>query len=136
MSESFLLSSPELLAVSASQPVSEEMSDHVVWTVSYHPTLSSSKRGPWRPVVGTLHAADQSGNGDVSVGAILKNIHGADPDDFEAALADSDALETLYDVARSHLLPVMRSVGCDIVLDRKAPEVELHELPDGSIEED
>lgn len=93
--------------------------------MSYEPEPIDDLPGPYLSVIGSLHAANATGWGDISVGALLHVLEEVPDEALEAEIKSSDAIETLYDIARSHLGPLLNTVDCDLSLTRKAPEVEL-----------
>lgn len=123
--ERFLLSSPQVVRLRASQANDNEAEPHTLWHVSYEPDPVEGLPGTYLSVIGSLHAANATGWGDISVGALLHVLEDVPDEKLEEELKSSDAIETLYDIARSHLGPLLNTVDCDLSLARKAPEVEL-----------
>ncbi|MEN0022005.1 MAG: hypothetical protein AAGC61_01900 [Microbacterium sp.] len=127
--EQFVLSSPEVLQLRAAhaQPSTEY---HIGWDVTFATDIGLVVESvSYWSVIGTLHVGDATGWGDISVGALLA-VHGDPPDDVERALRDSEALETLYDIARNHLRPLLSTIDSDASLPRKSPDATVERYED------
>jgi len=118
-SDDLRLVGPDVIEVSARH---ERLDPHVKWWVDYAPEPATTLSG--RVVFGTLHAFGAAGGAEVTVASVIKYPNGASPtsEEFEKALKDSDALETLYDYARTVVSSVAAIVNARPELDRKAPE--------------
>lgn len=102
---------------------------HVTWTVGYAPTLIEEAPEPMRVILGTLHAGGKKGHADVTVGAVfIHQDEAISSDDLEEAIRECDATETLYDIARTHLSPLLATVGASVKLPRKSPAAEVNQL--------
>lgn len=114
--------SPEGLAVyriRASRSSTAE--DNVQWTVVCGRTPLNGKVPSW-PILGILTAgSDGNALGEVSVIGFLT---GEPPEDerWEIALRESSVSNLLYDFARSHLAPLILSLGAEQVLPLAAPD--------------
>lgn len=100
------------------------------WRASYGAgqEVADSAGAMWFVVIATLQAAESSGWGDITVGAAFNVQQDLPAEKIEEEIAGSEALETLYDFARSHLDPLLRTVGSDLVMPRYAPDVVLHRI--------
>lgn len=107
------------------QPV-EEPALH--WIVGFAPEREESAGG--RVVFGTIHAESSTGIAEVTVASIMSYPEEAEPaeGEFSHALAESDGLETLYDVARLAFRTIVALTDLDLDLPTNAPEPELGEL--------
>lgn len=114
------LTDPRIIEVRAS--IAGEGEEHVNWLVDIAPTAEA--RLNLRVVFATLHAYGAGGNCDVVVGARMKypKVATTPLEEFEAALAESEALETLYDYARVHARSLLGLVESDGTLPAKAPD--------------
>ncbi|MBF4463458.1 MULTISPECIES: hypothetical protein [unclassified Rathayibacter] len=132
MDRRFAVDNVDVIQVRASIGGSEP---HLQYNVTYEPKSRPSELGSFYPVVASLHAADEDGWGDVSIGAFLLPL-GEVPDGIPLSevLADDAAIETLYDIARTHLRHVLATVGCLTQLPKQAPEAEFSEQ-DGVVQE-
>ncbi|MDR6691489.1 hypothetical protein J2X55_002412 [Microbacterium sp. 1154] len=92
------------------------------WDVTYDPTPIDTTYGDVWPVFATLHAGGSGGWGDISVAAFVKNAHDVAPDQFEEVLAGSEAVETLYDFARSHFVPMLAGIGAEVTMPAGSPK--------------
>ena len=111
---------------------------HIYWYVDFAPEPEESLAG--RVVFGTLHAFGAKGGGEVMVGSIVLVPDDGDvsTEAFREALVESDALETLYDYARTALRTSLALVDVKVKLPRVAPEpvVGLLVRPDGNEDSD
>lgn len=130
MTDHFAISAPQLLAIGASRPTGDEGIDESVhWFVSFSKDyLPSSDGARIMSVIGGLRVTSPDGTGNVTVGALMRVLDEPPAETFEDAVRNSDATETLYDIARGHLLPALRSVACDAVLDHKSPVADVYEF--------
>lgn len=133
--EHFGLSSPEVIRLRASQGGPEDMEPHFNWYISYGPEPLDFEGTPHYPVIGTLHAGSANGWGDVSMGGLLMVIREVDGDSLQESIASSDAVETLYDVARGHLAPLLRTAGVTLEIPRTSPPVEVMEFEEDAEDE-
>lgn len=124
---------PEVLQLRASQN-NADTEPHIQWHVSYSPTpvTGSDRGGPERtlyPVIGTLHVGGPSGWGDISVGALMMALSDLEQDGgLKPALERTEAIEALYDVARGHLGPLLRTIDCLEELPKRSPKVLVEEF--------
>lgn len=123
MSEIYALSSPQVVRLQATQ-AQEDVDSYVNWFVSYAGERFTTRERTVMPVIVSLHAGGPAGYASVSLGALFVVI-GEEPDDLVAAIKESDATETLYDVARSHLLPILATVGVSETLPWRSPDAEI-----------
>jgi hypothetical protein len=81
-------------------------------------------------VFGTLHAFAPNGGGEVVVSSIVLYPTGTNPTtaEFAKALRGSDAVETLYDFARTILRTVASTVNAKPKLKRIAPAAKFGRL--------
>lgn len=120
------LVAPEVMGVRASrQPVEEP---HTNWYVDYAPERDDDTGA--RVVFGNLHAAGTDGIADVTVACMMRYPADDEPgtEEFAAVLAQSDALETLWDIARVAFRTIAAVVGIDVEVPSKAPEAEISQL--------
>jgi hypothetical protein len=95
----------------------------VTWRVGYAPEEDEGIHG--RIVIATLQAfADDGGGGAVTVTAVVLYADDDQPenDDFADALASSEALETLYDIAVIALRTIQATVKVNIEIPFRSPE--------------
>jgi hypothetical protein len=124
----FAMVNPEVLQLRASQS-NGDAKHHIEWRLSFSPdpVTAKAESGPERvlyPVIGSLHVGGPSGFGDISVGALLIAMSDPEADGgLQSALEHADAVEALYDVARGHLGPLLRSVDCVEELPKRSPKV-------------
>lgn len=98
---------------------------HVNWSVTYSGTAMTTELGDAWPLLATIHAGGVGGWADITVSGILKNAGDVVDEDWEDELASSEALETLYDFARSHLAPLLMTVDAEVPLSKVSPPVDL-----------
>ncbi|WP_153002074.1 hypothetical protein [Leucobacter chromiiresistens] len=122
-STQFLLVNPEVISISSHRHDAE--GDELIWETGIAPEGISDMGG--RVVFGTLQAGCDSGGGAVIVASIFRQPEGEllELEAFEEAFVDSDALETLYDIARASLRQVLSFIEVQIDLPRKAPEPQI-----------
>lgn len=129
MTESTLplqLVAPEVMGVRASQqPVAEP---HLNWYVDYAPERDDDLDG--RVVFGQVHGAAANGYADVTVASVMRYAAEDEPgtEEFASALENSDALETLWDIARVAFRTIAALTGLDVELPAKAPQAEISQL--------
>ncbi|MBM3716105.1 MAG: hypothetical protein FJW64_10305 [Actinobacteria bacterium] len=116
----FVLDSPEVIQLRAVQ-ASDDTEPHLDWHVSYSDQRFTFDERVCIPIIGSLHSGGPAGWGDISVAALLVVLGDSEPEQLEDVIAPSNAVETLYDVARGHLLPLLASVGSLEPLPRKSP---------------
>lgn len=122
---------PMILDVRASTAF-VETETHVVWNVGYAPELDDDGNG--RFILAHLHAANTDGRVDVEIGAtqlgsVLGSIaEGEDAEQYESALGESEALETLYDIARITAKSLLGTVNVELDLPLASPAVEVTRL--------
>lgn len=117
---------PEVMEVRAMRATIEEQ--HLNWFVSFAPERDEDNIG--RVVYGTIHAAGESGVGEVTVACMMGISAEDDPgvEGFGDLLAQSRALETLWDVARMALRSAMSPTEIEVSLPAKAPDPEMGQL--------
>jgi hypothetical protein len=118
--------SPEIIRLRASQ--AEDQEPHINWFVQYDEEIATDGL---RPVVAEIHVVGKRSFGDISVGGLIGPAAGdveLSVEKFVEALADSHALEGLYDFARPALRAILATIESDIVIPRKAPEAEISEF--------
>lgn len=120
---SFALSSPEVVRLRAVQS-HDDAESHVDWRVTYSDERFTFKGHMMIPVIGALHAGGPNGWADVHVAALIAVLNN-EPSDLDAELAGSDAIETLYDIARGHMMPLLTAVSATQVLPQKSPQAEV-----------
>jgi hypothetical protein len=113
-----------------------DIHEHLRWDVTYAAEAVSTEMGNIWPVFATLHAAGPGGWGDVSVAAFVRNAEEIEPDEFESVLAGSEAIETLYDFARSHFMPLIAGVGAELSIPKKSPDPRMSPYSDDDADED
>ncbi|RFA12637.1 hypothetical protein B7R21_09835 [Subtercola boreus] len=123
----FLLEDLQVLAVEAdSDPVGEE-NEHIDWFVSFAP--EREERSNARVVIGTLHAAIADCRAYVTVGSMFFDSSSEDVQDdltkLPKLIAESSALETLYDYARTNLGALFGMLGIYAPIPRKSPDPEV-----------
>jgi hypothetical protein len=119
----FLLTDLDVIRLRASQ--SETTEPHFDWHVNYAPEPLEDHPN-MRVVIGHLHVGGTDGYGDISVGCLfLENSIGVADEALPQAVAEAEATESLYDVARSHLVGLLATVGADIKVPRKSPDPEV-----------
>ncbi|PKQ36543.1 MAG: hypothetical protein CVT61_00260 [Actinobacteria bacterium HGW-Actinobacteria-11] len=121
-----VLIAPEVMDASVMrQPVDEP---HLHWLVGYAPEAGPEDNT--RVVFGTVHAASEFGFGEVTVACMMKcpEQSALTADQFKAVLSESDALETLYDIARVAFRAVTAVTEVDVELPHKAPVPDMSEL--------
>ncbi len=116
---------PDVTGLQASKlPLEEE---HLEWSVGYAPTDYPRKHA--RVVIGTINAGGAGGSVDVSVGAMMAYSPENDPgDEFAAVLRQSDALETLWDIARLAFYGAAGVAGVRTTVPVAAPIPEINVL--------
>ncbi|EPR76271.1 hypothetical protein ADILRU_1405 [Leifsonia rubra CMS 76R] len=77
-----------------------------------------------------MHAFDESGGGYTTVAAMVEYPEDCDPssEEFENALRDSEAVESLYDLARTVLRTVCATVDSIPQIETEAPRAEYGQL--------
>lgn len=103
----------------------DDVETHVEWSATYSTTSVTGDAGDAWPVLATIHAGGVGGWADITVSGLLKNGDTIAVGDWESELASSEALETLYDFARSHLSPLLATIDADVPLPVLSPQVEL-----------
>jgi len=126
--EYFTLSSPEVLRLRAAQGGPEDMETHFNWYVSFDAEPFDVEGVSHYPIIGTLHAGSASGWGDISLGALLMVVREIGKEPLPDVIARSNAVETLYDVARGHLSSLLRTAGAVFDIPSKSPPVEVMEF--------
>lgn len=116
----FALSSPEVVRVRAVQD-HDDIDAHFDWRVTYSEERFEFKGHTMIPIIGALHAGGPNGWADVHVAALLA-VLGDEPAELEAELASCDAVETLYDVARGHIVPLLTMVDAYEAVPQKSPD--------------
>jgi hypothetical protein len=103
-------------------------SRHTRWFVGYATEPEQEVHG--RVVFATLHVYGERGGGEVSVAVIMVYPDDVEPttEEFVGALVESDALESLYDYARTVLRGLLGFVDVSVTVRRKAPKPKLDTL--------
>ncbi|MGN7965050.1 hypothetical protein ACTJKK_03135 [Microbacterium sp. 22179] len=109
---------------------------HVDWSVTYSTTAVATELGDAWPLLATIHAGGVGGWADITVSGILKNAGSATDAHWEDELGSSEALETLYDFARSHLGPLLMTVDAEVPLPKTSPQVDLRAFAPSDEDED
>lgn len=117
---------PEVMEVRAMRAVVDE--PHVNWLVSFAPERDDEDLG--RVVYATIHAAGEGGVGEVTVACLMGISAKNDPgvEGFGDLLAQSRALETLWDVARMAFRSAVSATEIEVSLPAKAPDAEMGQL--------
>lgn len=126
MRPTLVLIAPEILAVRASQ---QQIDDpHIEWYVGYAPERDDANGA--RVVFGTIHAASAQGVADVTVAGMMRYPASEEPgtEAFADILAESDALETLWDIARGTFRAIATIANLDVEVPAKAPVAEISQL--------
>lgn len=138
----FILANPEVLRLRASQGQGQPDSE-IEWSVSYTPepveAISPAEGDRQRiiyPVIGTLRTSGATGWGDISVGGLLIAVGEPRPTNLVELLQSSVGIESLYDIARGHLGPLLRTVDAVEELPRRSPQVTVIEFDDEIEDED
>ena len=105
---------------------------HADWSLSYDPEPIHEDA---IVVIGALHVGGPGGWADISVGSFFLPSGAEGEADLPSSIATSEAAETLYDFARSHLKSFLGLIGADIVIPRKAPEPEVENMADEQLVE-
>ncbi|MET3635681.1 hypothetical protein [Curtobacterium oceanosedimentum] len=121
----FAMIGPRVLSVRAdSGPFDVE--EHIQW----YGTFSRDDEGKAsRVLIATLHAASSELRAEVTIGVQIRWIgedRNWDDAEFLALVAESDALESAYDVARGAFMPIVATVA------NKMPEIPF-KSPDAEI---
>jgi hypothetical protein len=119
------LSAPGVIRLRAT--ISDEHQDEAfTWTVNISDRARVSGGRPVRFTVGTLRAEGDGAWGDIDVGCYLIGDVDVENDTFLTALEESEAPETLFDIARLHLQSQLVLVGSDVQIPFSSPEGETH----------
>lgn len=123
--QTFHLSSPKILNVDSSWESANQA--HINWFVSYAPEREAESNE--RVLFATLHAVTDDGRGNVQVAAMIQeSTDFTDWESFEKALAESDALDTLYLFALNGLRTALSLVGGAVGPVDNSPEPEFDQL--------
>jgi hypothetical protein len=104
----------------------EDQEEAFTWTVNISDKARISGNRSVRFTVATLRAEGDGAWGDIDVGCYLIGDVDVDNEAFLAALNESEAPETLFDIARLHLQAQMALVGSDVQIPFSSPEGETH----------
>jgi hypothetical protein len=118
--KNFILTNLDVIRLRSSQ--GPDTDEHVRWSIEFDPDFADESETT-RVVFGSLHAGGAAGWGDITVGAFFKNMAGTTVAELPEELFSSDAVESLYDFARSHLQPLLSLVGAPMRLPWKSPDV-------------
>lgn len=121
-----VLVAPEVMGVRASQqPIDDP---HLNWYVDYAPERDEDTGA--RVVFANLHAAGANGIADVTIACMMRYPLEREPgtDEFASVLASSDALETLWDIARVAFRSIAAVAGVNVEVPDKAPDAEISQL--------
>ncbi|ASD21488.1 hypothetical protein B7495_04775 [Cryobacterium sp. LW097] len=116
----FIPTNLEVIRLRASQ--GESSSDHATWSIAFDPEFLGED-SEIRVVIGSLHVGGSGGWADISVGSFFLRTQDVPSEELAALIAASDAAETLYDFARSHLHPLLAMIGSDAAVPRQSPDV-------------
>jgi hypothetical protein len=119
---SFIPTNLEVIRLRASQ--GESTSDHASWSISFDPDFLGED-AEVRVVIGSLHVGGPGGWADISVGSFFLRTENLPLEELAALIGASDAAETLYDFARSHLHPLLAMIGSDAAVPRQSPTAEV-----------
>ncbi|WP_146078581.1 hypothetical protein [Rathayibacter rathayi] len=123
----FAVEDLRVLSLSASEEEAEHK--HVKWFVSYDPEIWMEGELPLHVVIATLNATLEGGRADITVGGLFSYIGEEDiirpSEEYRSALASSSALETLYDYARTTVVPLLAVLEIEDRLPSKAPTAEI-----------
>jgi len=119
------LSAPEIFEAKATQTGAKR---HVRWFVGYAPEPQEGTSS--RVVFAAIHAFNESGGAEVSCASLISHPSDFDPtnEEFEQALRDSEALETLYDFLQPHVRSLLAMVNCGAKVPSKAPKPKFSRL--------
>lgn len=122
----FRLTDPDVVSLNASREESQD--PHVNWFVGYAPEREAEFDA--RVIMGSLHVVGETGRGDIRVAGLLFDNADAQYDDesLPEVLANSDAVETLYDFARVSLRSVLAIVDADARIPDASPDPEIDQL--------
>ncbi|MFC9560031.1 hypothetical protein [Agromyces sp. NPDC056965] len=97
---------------------------HEKWFVGYAPEKEQGLNA--RVVFGSLHVASETSYGDITVSALLFDVSDKtyEESQIDELLAGSEAVEALYDYARTSLRTVLAVIDSDAIIPRAAPEAE------------
>ncbi|WP_426621979.1 hypothetical protein [Microbacterium sp. As-52] len=95
--------------------------EEIVWKLTVIDKLLSTKK-PARAMFGTLRAASEDGWAEIEVSGIVYGARNVDPEVLHRDVLKSEAAETLFDFARSHLTPLLAQVGSSQSVPLKAPD--------------
>lgn len=104
---------------------SDENEPSFTWTMHVSEAAVPRSGRVVRSAVGTLVAKGLEAWGDIDVGAYLVDADMAN-EELQELLVDSDASETIYDIARMHLQSMLATINTDLVIPYKSPEVDVH----------
>lgn len=127
--DSLRIVSPMVMDVRAS--VLYEADPHVTWSVGYAPELDDEGG---RFLLANLHAVGAEGRVDVEISALLLGSSGAassaddDASQLEDDLSESEALETLYDIARITARGLLGTIDVDLGLPVASPTPDITQL--------
>jgi hypothetical protein len=112
--------SPDIVALRAATDTGSK--PHLEWYVGWAPEEDDGVHG--RVVLGTLHAFGDNGGGEVTVAATVIYPKSVDPsnEEFADALIDSEALETIYDIAHIALRSILATINAQVEIKRKSPK--------------
>lgn len=124
--KAFILVDPKVLSIEAH--AEREMEDHLQWHCSYSREDVISEA---RVVIGTLHGATKEAGFTVTMGSLFIETGTTDTSsDYQFAVRESEALETLYDLCRQQAAIVVGMLGLNEKFDVpwKAPDPEISVL--------
>lgn len=120
----FMLEDLRVLAVRVESGHPPEENVPVMWSATFYEPDESLGDGDPRVLIGTLHAHASDGWGTVSVGGLITPI-GKEPKGKKklgAVIADSHALESLYDLARITFRTAAATADIHVDLPYKSPD--------------
>lgn len=135
MNRDLHLFAPIVFRISSSRAASTD--ENVSWRVVWDEEAGSRDHGPQRVVMGTLTAEGGTGRGEVTVAGFVRGFDPSIYEDPDAEIGSSEAIETLYDVARSHITGVLGIIGVEVAIPRQSPQAEVHRItpPDATSSE-
>ena len=111
-------------AIRSGDLVEEEVEWKIVVGEDELPRGDETEAYAW-PIMGLLHGRGPGGSGQAIVTGLLRSPVNTPP----LALANEEAAETLYDIARAHLVGQLATDDADVTLPHKAPEPAFEAFP-------
>jgi hypothetical protein len=104
----------------------EDQEEAFHWSVYIADKAKRNDDVPVRFAVATLRAEGDGAWADIDVGCFLIGDVELENDRFLAAVQESDAPETLFDIARLHLQSQLALVGSGVQIPFSSPEGEIN----------